>query len=89
MSELIRKDVFTALLKHHDARALAKLKNCPLCGFRIGENVWTIINYSNFDQIGLAGVQCSNEGCLLHRGIVYEGEAERLRVWQAKNKEEK
>ena len=87
MSEAIRTDVMLALAKHYGAKEMAKLEKCPLCGFRIGEYTWTIMNFKNQDTIGLTGVQCSNEGCILHRGIVYEEEGERLKAWQAKNKE--
>lgn len=87
--DAIRKGVLEAVLKHYNARDLAMLVSCPLCGYRIGEYTWTVINHSNFDAIGLSGAQCSNRGCLLHNGIIYEGENKRLAKWQARNKEHK
>lgn len=84
--ESIRKDVLEAVLKHHNARELAKMKECPLCGKSIGEYTWTITNFErDLRPIGLSGVQCSNRGCLLHNGIIYEDEGERLKKWQADN----
>jgi hypothetical protein len=79
----LRKGVLEAVLKIYNARELAKLDLCPLCGRLIGEYTWTIINHGNFDTIGLSGVQCSNNSCLLHNGIIYEDENKRLVAWQS------
>jgi len=82
---MIRKGVLEALLKVYNARGLAMLVSCPLCGYNIGEYTWTITNFEKgLKPIGLSGVQCANKGCLLHNGIIYEDEAKRLAEWQGK-----
>ena len=84
----IRKGVLGALLKIYDARGLAMLVTCPLCGHQIGEYTWTFTNFEKgLNPIGISGVQCSNEGCLLHNGIIYEVEGKRLAEWQGQLKD--
>lgn len=82
--EPIRKGVLEVLLKIYNARGLAMLVTCPLCGGQIGEYTWTFTNFEKgLKPIGISGVQCSNKGCLLHNGIIYESEAKRLAEWQS------
>lgn len=86
----LRKGVLEAVLQVYNARKLAKMDLCPLCGRRIGEYTWTFTNFEKgLKPIGISGVQCSNKGCLLHNGIIYEDEGKRLAEWQARDKEDK
>lgn len=84
----IRKGVLNAVLKVYTAREMAKLDACPLCGRLIEEYTWTITNFEKGQKpIGISGVQCANESCLLHNGIIYEDEGKRLAEWQGQLKE--